>query len=68
VGLESEDPCNEEYLALSPSHTACLEDEGERLRLSQDLKEAIVDQHNLYRGRVAPSASNMQRMVRCSTN
>ncbi|XP_076462294.1 uncharacterized protein LOC143294728 [Babylonia areolata] len=41
----------------------CLRDVGKSVRLSRTLKDAILNQHNLYRSRVSPTASNMQVMV-----
>ena len=55
--------CNEEYEKVSATHTMCLNDVGKGVRLSQTIKDAIVNQHNVYRSRVSPTASNMQKMV-----
>ncbi|KAL8565024.1 hypothetical protein ACOMHN_003400 [Nucella lapillus] len=55
--------CEERYEQLSSSHTMCLRDVGTEVSLSTKQKKDIVNQHNLYRSRVSPTASNMQVMV-----
>ncbi|KAK7483744.1 hypothetical protein BaRGS_00024960 [Batillaria attramentaria] len=55
--------CPEIYTKLSENHTMCLTDVGFETRLPETVRHGIVKQHNRYRSRVSPTASNMQKMV-----
>lgn len=55
--------CDTRYRKVSDTHTMCLNDVGRGVKLAETSRTAILNQHNHYRSRVSPTASNMQKMV-----